>query len=261
MASTRDYLLGHTAREWDRLDEQHALWGPVLLDELRALGVGPEQSALEVGCGTGALLADLRELTGHAVGLERDPASAERAAERLGEQAVVRVGDLMEAELGGPYDVVVARWVLSFLPDPQQVVARLAAAVRPGGRLVVQDYNHDGLDVWPQHFAIERVVAAIRSGYAARGGDLWVAAKLPGLFRAAGLREVRVTPHVMAGAPGSPVWGWVERFVLEHLDTWVEGGQLRREEAVAFEQAWTEARADPATTLFSPMVVTVSGVR
>ena len=41
----------------------------------------------------------------------------------------------------GAYDLVLLRWVLGFLPDPGDVVARLARTLRPGGTLAVIDYN------------------------------------------------------------------------------------------------------------------------
>lgn len=264
MASTDDYLLGHSAREWNRLEEQHALWGPVLLHDLRSLGLAPGQRVLEVGCGTGTLLDDLATEvgpSGEAAGLELDPASVEVARDRVGSRATVRAGDLRESDLGGPWDVIVARWVFSFLPDPVAAAERLLGALAPGGVLAVFDYNHDALQVWPRDPAIDQVIEAYRAAYGASGGDLWVGATLPGALRRLGVDDVQAHPHVMAGPPGSAVWRWVERFVWEHLSTLREHGLWTDAQHAALEAAWTRAAADDSSTLFSPVLVTVSGRR
>jgi hypothetical protein len=156
---------------------------------------------------------------------------------------------------------VVARWVFSFLPDPAAVVARLAGALRRGGALVIQDYNHEGLATWPREPAIVRAIEAVRAAYAATGGDLFVAAKVPGMLQAAGLQVERIEPHVMASTPGGPPFRWVERFFLDHVDHWADAGHLRVEDAEAFREAWRRTAARPDAVLFTPMVVTVVGKR
>ena len=125
--------------------------------------------------------------------------------------------------------------------------------------LAIHDYDHDALGVFPRHPAIVRVIEAYRAAYRARGGDLWVAARMPGALRRAGLVDVEVVPHVRAGSPGSPVWRWVERFLHEHIDTVVESGHLSPEGRVAFWEGWTEIERDPGAVLFTPLQVTVSG--
>ncbi len=45
------YLLGHGPEEWRRLEAQHALWGPMLLGDLRRAGVGPGDRVSVVGGG------------------------------------------------------------------------------------------------------------------------------------------------------------------------------------------------------------------
>ena len=263
-----EYLLGHGQTEWSRLAEQHALWRDSLLSIL-PLTAG--QSVLEVGCGSGALLADLADRvgsSGRCAGLERDERAAEVAQHVAAQHPWVDIicGDLREADLGGPWDVIVARWVLSFLRDPTQCVARLAGALKPGGVLVVQDYNHDGVRLFPHSKAFVRTIAAYRAAYDRQGGDLWIAGRLPGMMRAAGLCPSTIDPQVKAGPPNSPVWRWVERFIFEHLQTISTDGppqpdRLSVAEQTALQQQWAAARANPDAVLFSPMQVTVTGTR
>ncbi|RMG48545.1 MAG: methyltransferase domain-containing protein [Acidobacteria bacterium] len=259
------YLLGHGEREWSRLEEQHRLWRDTLFEPLRRLGIGPGMRVLEVGCGNGVLLADLARLVGRhgrAWGVERDPLAAEAARQRVEKmpQAVVLQGDLF-GKLPGPADAVVARWVFSFLGRPAEAVRHLAAALRPDGLLVIQDYDHDGLRLHPRKPAVDRVIEAFRAAYRARGGDLWIGLKLPGHFARAGLELELVEPAVKAGPPGSAPFRWVERFLFEHIDTVVSDGHLAPADRVAFERAWREAAEDPATLLVTPIQLTLAARR
>lgn len=259
-----NYLLGYDPAEWQRLEDQHALWGPILRPVLDRNGLRAGAKVLDAGCGIGALLADLATAvgpTGHAVGVEVDPASAERARARV-PAAEVRIGDLREIDLGGGYDLVVSRWVLSYLPDPAAAVRRLASTLRPGGALVVQDYHHDGMSLFPDEGgAYARMVNALRRAFAESGGHLWIAGDLPALYAAAGLHTREVVPEVRAGGPDSAVWRWEGTFILQHAPGLVRRGLVSEAEHAAFVDAFTRAASIPGATLFSPIVTSVVGIR
>jgi SAM-dependent methyltransferase len=260
-AAEADYLLGHDAREWSRLREQHALWRSSLLDPLARSGALADARILEVGCGGGDLLCDLLEASGaggRVSGLERDPRAVERARGRC-PRARVFEGDLMTTELGGPYDLVVARWVFSFLPDVAGALARLRASLAPGGLLAIQDYDHDAVRLEPACRHFDGLIEAFREAYRRGGGDLWVALRLPALMRAAGLEVELIDPRLMAGGPDSEVFHWVERFLHEHLETVIEAGLIGASGAAAFRAAFQAARAQPETLLVSPIQMLVLG--
>ncbi|MEO0603508.1 MAG: hypothetical protein AAF211_18865, partial [Myxococcota bacterium] len=101
---------------------------------------------------------------------------------------------------------------------------------------------------------------AYRTAYRARGGDVWVGAKLPGVM-AHHAAEVRVLPHVMTGRPDDAVWRWFERFALEHLDTLVGDGHLAPGQAEAFRAVWAEVSTDRGAVFFSPYNVVVAAQR
>ncbi|MEP0846128.1 MAG: methyltransferase domain-containing protein [Phycisphaerae bacterium] len=83
-------------------------WNPLpevqrLLLLAREAGIEP-RSALELGCGTGRLLAALRALCPDAAGLELSPEMAALAAQRSGAEIVV--GDMTTFELGRRFDLL-----------------------------------------------------------------------------------------------------------------------------------------------------------
>jgi hypothetical protein len=145
--------------------------------------------------------------------------------------------------------------VLSFLPDVAAVVAKLAVSLRPGGVLAVQDYNHEGISLFPESEGFRAVVRATRALYASKGGDTWVAARLPGLARAAGLEPFELAPHVIAGGPSSPAFQWADAFFPHHSEPMQAAGVLSAAERELFLREWEARKRDPNSVFFSPIVV------
>jgi 2-polyprenyl-3-methyl-5-hydroxy-6-metoxy-1,4-benzoquinol methylase len=100
----------------------------------RADSVRPR--ALDIGCGRGFLLADLRDLGWEVRGVELSDVAARHARERLG--LAVEVGNL-EALRFPPasYDCIILWHVLEHLRDPAEILRRCAVWLRPGGQLVL----------------------------------------------------------------------------------------------------------------------------
>jgi 2-polyprenyl-3-methyl-5-hydroxy-6-metoxy-1,4-benzoquinol methylase len=107
--------------------------------EILALVVGTPESVCEIGCGTGALLAELhrrgvKQLRG--IELRSDVAQLARARGFIDE---VYVGDVESDRLeleDDAFDLVVASHVLEHLVDPWRTVTRVAKWIRPGGRFI-----------------------------------------------------------------------------------------------------------------------------
>jgi SAM-dependent methyltransferase len=101
---------------------------------------------VDLGCGTGGNLGMLRH-HGAVVGLEMDPAAAAVAARRGN---VVQI----DADAGWPLaadavDVVTAYDVLEHIEDEQQVLRRVHATLKPGGRLILSVPAYQWL--WSAH--------------------------------------------------------------------------------------------------------------
>jgi protein-L-isoaspartate(D-aspartate) O-methyltransferase len=102
---------------------------------VEALEPGPDESALEVGAGSGYAAAILAQLAGRVHAVERHGQLAERARERLaslGLDVDLRTGD-GRAGLPdvAPFDAILVSAGATAVPD------RLVDQLAPGGRLVV----------------------------------------------------------------------------------------------------------------------------
>jgi SAM-dependent methyltransferase len=100
-------------------------------------------SLLDVGCGTGEVLAAARDRGWHTHGVEPERTGAEMARQRGLE---VTVSTLEAAGLPErSYDVVSAFHVLEHLPDSRSFLSSLARWARPGGAVVVEVPNWHGV--------------------------------------------------------------------------------------------------------------------
>jgi len=150
------YIHGTAPEEQRRL----SLLNDVLLNpaSLREIALRGDERIVDFGSGLGQFSRAMARAVprGNVVGIERSEeqlALAKRLAKDDGESSLVefRQGDVLSAELEwGTYDIAHARFVLEHVPDPLRVVKTMVRAVRPGGRIILADDDHDVLRLWPE---------------------------------------------------------------------------------------------------------------
>ncbi len=261
-----EYVLGTNERELARLGLQQEVWGGVTERFLDRLGIRPGWRCLDAGCGPGFVVESLRSRVGAAGRVDAlDESEAWHAhLEALSRERGWTNVRLLRARVedapleDGAYDLVFARWVLSFLPDVPGVVRRLARCLRPGGVLAVQDYNHEGISLFPESDGFRAVVAGTRRLYASRGGDIWVGARLPGILAASGLDLFDYAPTVLCGGPGSGAFRWADAFFPAHSEGMVKAGVLTAADRERFLRDWADRLQDPGAVFFSPILLDVA---
>jgi SAM-dependent methyltransferase len=163
------YAFGDTALARERLG--------IVADAFRAptehllRDVPPYQPryVLDMGCGPGYTTALLRERFPHSevTGIDASAAMVEEGRTRVPGAWFVVADVAAPPRL--PIDVAFSRLLLGHLPDPEAVVARWAAAMRPPGFLICEEpvrYRSDEPLFRRYEDAVTRVVAA-------RGATLW----------------------------------------------------------------------------------------
>jgi len=136
-------LLGDTpARDYSaKLQRFNAFAEQELRAAIAALGLTPGMRVLDAGCGTGEALEWLWDAVkpgGAVLGIELAAAHAQAARRRLAPSIEIVQGDLLEAPLpDAHFDFIWCVNTLHHLRDPSLGLERLAALLRPGGRIVL----------------------------------------------------------------------------------------------------------------------------
>jgi SAM-dependent methyltransferase len=204
------YLLENRAQQAvGRFAALSALFDAATARHLDALGIGPGARCWEVGAGgpsVPALLADRVGPRGQVVATDLDVGWMSSAPPGV----EVRRADVAADEPPGTgFDLVHARLVLVHVPGRDRALRRMAGALRPGGWLLVEDF-----DVRLQPLACpdprreeEHRANRVRAGFVdllgERGADLRFGRTLPRRLREGGLAEVAADAAFPVASPAA----------------------------------------------------------
>jgi SAM-dependent methyltransferase len=176
-----------------------------LATALSRLGLGDGWRCVDVGAGGGDVSVALAEMVGRdgrVYAVDSDPGARDEVARAAARAAHAQVIALTQAGedllLPEEVDLAFCRFLLLHVIDPSVVVAKMAAAVRPGGWVVAQE----------PITSAGRIDGAAMSMPDARHPD--VGALLPALVRHAGLEVVDAWAEAPAGVGPGPVTRYLE---------------------------------------------------
>jgi SAM-dependent methyltransferase len=207
------YIHGSAPAEQRRLSRLNELLNAATLRELDLQG---GERILDVGSGLGLLTRAMAKRAGEGarvVGIECDIdqiAEARRQACVCKEESLVelRQGDALSLPLRdeewGSFDLAHTRFLLEHVSDPLGVVRAMVRSVRPGGRIVLADDDHDVLRLWPEPPGFTSLWQAYVRGYDRLGNDPYVGRRLVGLLHAAGAVPIRNNWIFFGSCAGMP---------------------------------------------------------
>jgi SAM-dependent methyltransferase len=204
------YLLANAASQaGDRFAALSAVFDPVTFAHIEALGIGAGWRCWEVGAGGTAVptwMAGKVGGAGHVLATDIDITWLHES----GAGVDVRRHDVATDEPpGNAFDLVHARLVLVHVAARDEALRRMISALRPGGWLVVEDFDTALLTAscleatTDDQQRANRIRQVFHDFLAGRGVDLEYGRKLPRLLRDGGLEAVAADAYFPVTHPAS----------------------------------------------------------
>lgn len=153
------------------------------------------------------------------------------------------------------FNIVYARFLLSHLGSPSQVIAAFYRYLRPGGHLIIEDIDFSGYFTYPDYPACRELYGAI---VRRRGGDPDIGPKLPILLMDCGFEKVSMKVVQPMGMNGEVKL--MTPLTLESIaDTVIEDGLASRQEIEALVQDLYLFAGNPRTVAGLPRIVQAWG--
>ena len=150
----KEYILGRTQSEYQRLNVQSKVWENTTSRMLIDAGLQRGMHCLDAGCGTGAvseLIGKVVGKTGSVRGFDLDEGLGNYSYNILNSKGTSNYfferGNIDEIEKfeGAPFDFIYCRFLLIHLTNPIEAIKKMYKALKPGGTLLLQDYDFSTL--------------------------------------------------------------------------------------------------------------------
>jgi ubiquinone/menaquinone biosynthesis C-methylase UbiE len=211
--------------------EQRAMLGAYLAD----VDVPESATALDVGCGTGAVSRVVAEIPGirEVIGIDPSPLFIEKARElaRKVSRLSFQTGDARALPFAdASFDLVLFHTVLCHVPKPELALREARRVLRPGGWLAVFDGDYPTASVAIDAFdPLQSTVAAMVGSYV---HNPWLTRRLHSVLPKLGFSISRARSH---GYVQTEKPAYMLTLVDRGADLLVTGGTITAEHAEALK--------------------------
>ena len=150
------------APKWDEI-RSHYIAEADVETEIRLLAARqPYEHLVDLGTGSGRMLTLLAGEAKTAIGLDLSQHMLNVARARSHDAGLetidFRHGDIYETRLpAASADLVIVHQVLHFLADPGRAISEAARLLKPGGRLLIADFEHHDLEIMREQYQHRRL--------------------------------------------------------------------------------------------------------
>jgi SAM-dependent methyltransferase len=239
----------------ERLQLLAQIYDPISRDFLQRVGIAQGWSCWEVGAGYGTIARWMHERVGQhgrVLATDLDPRFLQPLAcsnFEVMQHEVVR--DPLPSQ---QFDLIHARLLICHLPEREAVLDQLIGALKPGGWLVIEDFDASSLtpdpNINPAEVLLETGIA-MRELLRRKGVHLGIGRLLAGQFRTRGLRDVIAEGRMSMWHDGS-MFARFQRLTYEQVAAaLIESGLVSAEQIARDIAALEKNYAMPSPILWS----------
>jgi SAM-dependent methyltransferase len=240
------------------------MWRPATEAVLDRIGLKPGMSALDIGCGPGAvmrLMGDRVGASGHVTGIDVDGRLGRLALGELrgqgGSNFEFVEGDALKLDAlpGAPFDLSFCRLVLMHLTDPVVLLEKMHHWTKPGGYVAAQEFDFGAIAVEPLCPPMAEFSRLFEGVFRGRGRNLRAGRQLPAQFEAAGLGHPEGTDAELKFLPLAVMAPMLVGVYEGLFASGAELGIADETLAAGFRKDMAEAAADGRYYCLTPILI------
>jgi SAM-dependent methyltransferase len=215
----REYIHGKIdANEVARLEFQAPF---VASFALRNLRIRPGERVLDLGCGVGAMTAQMASLYPgialFAVDIDLEPLRVALANHPVA--GFVRADGAHLPFGDHAFNCVHSSWLLEHVASPVTVLREVRRVLRPGGQCQFLEVDNSSWRTEPEYPEVLEVISALNQAQCDRGGDPYIGRRLGALLREAGFSRLDASPVHLRGDASNPVAFRMTHILADIIDS------------------------------------------
>jgi len=225
MEESKAYILGTDDEELFRLGIQHQVWSEEAQTGWRLARFRAGQTLLDLGCGPGYCTRELAFLTGEqgkVVGIDKSESYIAHlkqlaSLQNLNIEAIAADFDAVELEPLS-FDGMYCRWALAWLPHPEKILQKVYHALRPGGKMVIQEYyDWSTLQTEPHMEALAKGIGMALKSFKDSDAEIDIGRLLSGNLSKMGMKILGFRPMIKIATPENGIWQWPKTFFYSYF--------------------------------------------
>lgn len=225
MENEQAYILGADAEELFRLGIQHQVWAEEAQRGWRFAHFRAGQTLLDLGCGPGYCTKELAFIAGNqgkVIGIDKSPdyiAFLNEVASRykLNIDAIHTDFDAMTLEPSS-LDGMFCRWALAWIPNPEEILKKVATALKPNGKMVLQEYyDWSTLQTEPHKAALAKGIAQALKSFKDTDNEIDIGRNLPAILERIGMKVIGFRPMMKIATAENGIWQWPKTFFQSYF--------------------------------------------
>lgn len=259
------YILGTHDEELYRLGLQHQAWAEEAQRGWQLGGFTAGHHLLDLGCGPGFCTKELAFIAGprgKVIGIDL----SEKYIQHLNNVASLHglniegiTTDFSDMDLkANSLDGAYCRWALAWHNDPKAVLQKVKNALKPGGKMVAQEYfQWNTAQTVPTIPVLKKALAACLQSLKDPPGDIDVGRQLTEIFSELDMKvcSVRLMPKI--ARPHDFAWNWQRTFYEVYFPELIKTGYLSQEDCEASITEFKKLESNPNAIVSCPLMVEV----
>jgi ubiquinone/menaquinone biosynthesis C-methylase UbiE len=234
----QSYILGTDEEELFRLGVQHQVWAEEAQKGWRAANFRPGQTLLDLGSGPGYCTKELAFLVGQqgkVIGIDKSESYISflknvASNYNLNIETIHSDFDQMQLEPSS-LDGMYCRWALAWIPNPKEVLSKVVMALKPGGKMVIQEYyDWSTLQTEPRKESLARAIAMALKSFKDTDNEVDIGRELPRLLPEIGMKVIGFRPMSKIAMVQNGIWQWPKTFFESYFPRLVDQNYLTRTE-------------------------------